>query len=283
MTPPTELSPAEELAQLAGALAAEVRRQRRFGRSECELAPGTVQGEVARPMRPAAIPAARAQPLLSPAPARNSPALEAAAVQAKHMRRVAEGCADLASLAAAVAACRSCGLCSTRTQTVFADGQGRIPLMFVGEAPGENEDLQGVPFVGRAGALLTDIITKGMGLRREDVTIVNVLKCRPPENRDPSEIEKVLCTAWLDRQIELVNPRVLVPLGRHAAQHILRTEAPMSALRGRVHDLDGRKVVPTYHPAYLLRSPDKKKDCWQDIQLAMRELGLEPPGRARAS
>jgi DNA polymerase len=195
------------------------------------------------------------------------------------IRARAAACGDLAALAGEVAACTACELHRTRKQTVFADGTGRVPLMFVGEAPGADEDAQGVPFVGRAGQLLTDIITKGMRLAREDVTIANVLKCRPPGNRDPRPDEKALCTAWLDRQIELVDPKVIVPLGRHAAQHLLRTDAPMSRLRGRVHELGGRKVVPTYHPAYLLRTPSDKRKCWADIQLAMGLLGLPAPDR----
>jgi DNA polymerase len=146
--------------------------------------------------------------------------------------------------------------------------------MFIGEAPGRNEDEQGVPFVGRAGALLGDIIEKGMKLRREEVYIANVLKCRPPDNRDPEVEEKQHCTPFLDRQIQLLDPLVLIPLGLHASQHILKSSSSMGRLRGRVHTIGGRKVVPTYHPAYLLRSPGMKKECWKDIQLAMGELGL---------
>jgi DNA polymerase len=154
--------------------------------------------------------------------------------------------------------------------------------MFVGEAPGADEDAQGVPFVGRAGRLLTDIITKGMGIERREVVIANVLKCRPPENRDPTPEEKRTCTPWLDRQIELCDPKVLIPLGRHAAMHLLGVEESMGRMRGRVHEVRGRKLVATYHPAYLLRSPGQKKECWSDIQLAMRELGLAPPARGAA-
>ena len=135
----------------------------------------------------------------------------------------------------------------------------------------------------RAGALLTDIITKGMGLARERVYIANVLKCRPPDNRDPTPEEKTLCTPWLDRQIELVNPAVLIPLGRHAAGHVLKTDSSLGRLRGRVHTALGRKVVPTYHPSYLLRNPADKKACWQDIQIAMAELGLAGPRSAPGS
>jgi DNA polymerase len=132
-----------------------------------------------------------------------------------------------------------------------------------------------VPFVGRAGQLLTDIITKGMGIARNDVWIANVIKCRPPDNREPTTEEKAICTPWLDRQIELLNPKVIIPLGRHAASHLLKIQASMGAMRRRVHELGGRKIVPTFHPAYLLRSPSEKKECWKDIQLAMGVLGLE--------
>ncbi|MEM7306527.1 MAG: uracil-DNA glycosylase [Planctomycetota bacterium] len=204
------------------------------------------------------------------APAEPAPALPA---------NLAPACSDLDELRQAVAGCTACRLCESRTQTVFADGTGSARILFVGEAPGFHEDRQGVPFVGNAGQLLTDIITKGMGLAREDVYIANVLKCRPPENRDPTPEEKALCTPWLDRQIELLQPAVLVPLGRHAANHVLRMQTSMGRLRGRVYDHDGRKVVPTYHPSYLLRNPADKKECWKDIQLAMAELGLQPPAR----
>jgi uracil-DNA glycosylase family 4 len=181
---------------------------------------------------------------------------------------------NLDELQSAVSRCRACSLCQTRTQTVFMDGAGTRPVMFVGEAPGADEDRTGVPFVGRAGQLLTDIITKGMGLARDEVRIANVLKCRPPENREPTSLEKTTCTPWLDRQIELCAPEVIIPLGRHAAMHMLGIEATMGAMRAKVHERGGRKIVPTFHPAYLLRSPGEKKECWKDIQRAMELLGL---------
>lgn len=272
----------DELGRLASGLRSEVRRQRRSGvrkTARCEpptaeLAPasepdheGQLPTKVLRPVGPGRAGAASADT------ARRVTDGEAEAV-----RERAAACGDLDQLRAGVAACTACGLSRTRTQTVFADGTGVARVMFVGEAPGANEDREGVPFVGRAGALLTDIVTKGMGLARQDVYIANVLKCRPPDNRDPSESEKRLCTPWLDRQIELVDPAVLIPVGRHAACHVLGVQSSMGALRGRVHALGGRKVVATYHPAYLLRSPGMKKECWKDIQLAMAELGLPPPG-----
>lgn len=193
-------------------------------------------------------------------------------------RRLAASARHLGELQAQVAACRACGLCETRTQTVFMDGAPDARVMFVGEAPGADEDRQGVPFVGRAGQLLTDIIEKGMKLSRSDVAIANVLKCRPPGNRDPEATEKALCTPFLDRQIELVDPEVIIPLGRHASNHLLGTQETMGRLRGRVHELNGRRVVPTYHPSYLLRTPSDKKRAWEDIQRAMQLLGLGSSG-----
>jgi DNA polymerase len=203
-------------------------------------------------------------------------ALEPDAAAANRAR--AASAATLAELRALVAGCTACDLARTRTQTVFSDGRDGARLMFVGEAPGQTEDERGVPFVGAAGQLLTDIVQKGMGLARADVYIANVLKCRPPGNRDPSAEEKALCTPYLDRQIELLDPELIITLGLHATRHLLRSPLSMARLRGKVHLWNGRKVIATYHPAYLLRNPADKKECWKDIQLAMRELGLQPPG-----
>jgi DNA polymerase len=302
---------AEELGALARGLADHLRRAGFLGltkvprpaaweRSERpheapRPSPGAAQGPAsAAPAAPAGPPAGdrpEAPTVLFSRPSPRAPAAPPAArglppdvaERAAENRARAAAAGTLEELARAVAACTACELCKTRTQTVFADGTGRARAMFVGEGPGFHEDQQGVPFVGKAGALLTDIITKGMGLEREEVYIANVVKCRPPENRDPTPAEKALCTPWLDRQIELVDPRVLIPLGRHAAGHLLGSEASMGALRGRVHEARGRKVVPTFHPAYLLRSPAQKKECWADIRLAMAELGLEPKARTKAA
>ena len=212
-----------------------------------------------------------------------APDQSAGPLKGPHPREAASQIQSLEALGQAVAACEACSLCETRTQTVFMDGpltgRSKSRILFIGEAPGADEDRLGTPFVGRAGALLTDIITKGMGLAREDVSIANVLKCRPPGNRDPLPGETELCTGWLDRQIALIDPLVIVPLGRHAACHILGQSAPLGRLRARVHEVNGRKVVPTYHPAYLLRAPHEKKKAWEDIQLAMAEAGVPLPGR----
>jgi DNA polymerase len=285
---------AEELAQLTRGLRGHVRRRQRLGGEIASTPPAPVRRAPADASRAAAPatpePAARTAP---PARAISAAAREPASGGEARFATVdagpAQGAADVRSQSAGartldelrrgVAQCRACSLCETRTNTVFLDGQGTSGVMFVGEAPGAEEDRTGVPFVGRAGQLLTDIVTKGMGLARQDVWIANVLKCRPPENRDPTPQEKATCTPWLDRQIEMLAPRILVPLGRHAAMHVLRVQASMNALRGRVHRIGGRPVVPTFHPAYLLRNPAEKKECWKDIQLAMKTAGLPIPGR----
>jgi DNA polymerase len=173
--------------------------------------------------------------------------------------------------------CRRCKLAPHRTHLVFGVGNPRARLVFVGEAPGRDEDLQGEPFVGRAGQLLTEIITKGMRLRREDVYIANVIKCRPPENRNPEPDEVASCEPFLLRQLELIGPEVVVALGKFAVQTLLRTKAPITQLRGRWHDYHGIKLMPTFHPAYLLRNPADKRLVWEDIQKVMRALGIGAP------
>jgi len=153
-----------------------------------------------------------------------------------------------------------------RRQVVFGVGNPHAALMFVGEAPGADEDVQGEPFVGRAGQLLTKII-EAIDLRREDVYIANVIKCRPPGNRAPESDEVAICEPFLFRQIDTIRPRIIVALGTHAAHALLKTDAPISRLRGRVHDFRGGiKLIPTFHPAFLLRSPDRKRDVWEDMK-----------------
>jgi uracil-DNA glycosylase family 4 len=172
--------------------------------------------------------------------------------------------------------CRRCKLCSGRTQIVFGVGDPKAELMFVGEGPGEDEDRKGEPFVGRAGQLLTEIITRGMGLRRSDVYIANVVKCRPPGNRNPEPDEIAACQPFLFAQIDTIAPKVVVALGKFAAQTLLETATPISKLRGRWFPFRGRRLMPTFHPSYLLRNPADKKLVWEDIQLVMKELGLAP-------
>ncbi|MDO8525123.1 MAG: uracil-DNA glycosylase [Candidatus Omnitrophota bacterium] len=167
--------------------------------------------------------------------------------------------------------CKGCGLSKTRTNVVFGSGNPHARLMFIGEAPGEEEDRQGKPFVGRAGQLLTKII-EAMGLKREDVYIANILKCRPPNNRAPLPDEIEACRNNIRRQVESIKPRVICTLGKFASQTILKTEIPISALRGRFREYEGIKVMPTFHPAYLLRNPEEKKSVWQDMKKVMKEL-----------
>ena len=172
---------------------------------------------------------------------------------------------DLPALERFLAGCPRCKLSRTRTNIVFGQGNPKADLMFVGEAPGREEDERGLAFVGRAGQLLTKII-EAMGKTREDVYIVNVLKCRPPNNRNPEPDEVASCMPFLEEQIRLISPRVLVTLGTFAAQAVLSTDEPIGRLRGRWQSARGVRVMPTFHPAFLLRSPERKKDVWEDMK-----------------
>lgn len=168
--------------------------------------------------------------------------------------------------------CARCKLHKTRTHIVFGEGNPKAEMMFIGEAPGESEDLEARPFVGRAGKLLDKMI-EAMGIQRSDVYIANIVKCRPPENRPPEEDEKTACTPYLLDQIAAVSPKVIIALGKTAAQGLLQTDTPITELRGVLHDFQGTKLLPTYHPAYLLRNPSAKKEVWKDLQVAMKFLG----------
>jgi uracil-DNA glycosylase len=174
--------------------------------------------------------------------------------------------------------CTRCALHKGRNKLVFGDGSPTARLMFVGEGPGADEDAQGIPFVGKAGQLLNNMIA-AMGLTREEVYIANVVKCRPPGNRTPEPEEGNTCSQFLFRQIDVVRPEVLVALGATAATYLLGARQPLAGLRGRLHAFRGAKLIVTYHPAYLLRDPRQKKEAWADLQIAMRELGLKAPGR----
>ena len=180
---------------------------------------------------------------------------------------------DWTSLRDIALACTQCRLAKTRTQVVYGVGNPHADLMFIGEAPGRDEDLKGEPFVGRAGQLLTDII-KAMKLTRDDVYIANVIKCRPPENRNPEPDELDACRPFIKRQIELIQPKVIVTLGKFALQSLTGRAYAISAARGQSTEYDGIKVMPTYHPAYLLRTPSAKKEVWQDMKKVMTELGI---------
>jgi DNA polymerase len=174
--------------------------------------------------------------------------------------------------------CTRCALHTGRQSIVFADGSPAARLMFVGEGPGADEDAQGLPFVGRAGQLLNNMIA-AMGLKREEVYIANIVKCRPPGNRTPEPDEANTCSQFLFRQIDVVRPQVLVALGATAATYLLGARQLLAGLRGRVHAFRGMSLIVTYHPAFLLRDPRQKKEAWADLQLAMKELGLKAPER----
>jgi len=181
----------------------------------------------------------------------------------------------LTQIATEVAACTQCAeLVAHRTQTVFGVGDPSARLCFLGEAPGADEDRQGEPFVGRAGKLLTDIVEKGMGLTRDQIYILNILKCRPPGNRNPLPIEAANCRGFLDRQLALIQPEFICCLGAVASQNLLDTTETIGKLRGRVHTYRGIHVICTYHPAYLLRNPSAKTETWKDIQLLLAEMKL---------
>lgn len=222
----------------------------------------------ARPAAPAARPVATSAPAQGAAPAlaEATPPLPASPVATL----------DWPGLRKAVASCQACGLCQGRTHTVFGTGDEQADWMVVGEAPGENEDLQGEPFVGAAGQLLDNML-KAVGRHRsgegpEGVFITNVLKCRPPANRNPQPDEVAQCEPYLARQVALVKPKVIVAMGRFAVQALLKTNEPIGRLRGQVHHYEGVPVIVTYHPAYLLRTPTDKGKAWVDLCLAMDQL-----------
>lgn len=176
---------------------------------------------------------------------------------------------DWDELRICVADCKRCELADSRTQTVFGVGNQNADWMIIGEAPGAEEDRRGEPFVGRAGKML-DQMLRAIGQRRDSVFIANILKCRPPNNRDPKPVEAAACRAYLQRQIALVQPKVILAVGKIAAQNLLGSDDPVGKMRGRQHDLDGIPLVVTYHPAYLLRSPSQKRKSWSDLCLASR-------------
>jgi len=230
------------------------------------------------PATPARAPEGASSPAAAALPPRPAPA----PIELLSRYPGLEKTATLEELSAFIGDCQRCKLAPLRTHLVFGVGNPQADLMFVGEAPGADEDARGEPFVGRAGQLLTDIIERGMGLSRADVYICNVIKCRPPDNRNPEPDEVAACEPFLMRQIDLVRPRAIVALGTFAVQALLKVKTPISRLRGNWQEVRGVKLMPTFHPAYLLRSPGEKRLVWQDIQEVMKLLGLEIPARGGA-
>lgn len=199
----------------------------------------------------------------------------ASAVQAPGVERGPETAGTLTELRTALLGCQRCRLCESRTQVVFGTGNPNAELVFVGEAPGAEEDRQGQPFVGESGRLLTKMI-EAMGYSRDQVYICNVIKCRPPNNRNPGPDELAQCEPFLRQQLSLLQPKAMVALGKFAAQALLRETTPISSLRGIWREYDGIPLMPTYHPAYLLRQPNEKRKVWSDLQDVMRRLGKTP-------
>lgn len=239
-------------------------------------------GTVGFPRRPPQAAAAPLHPAAAAAPPASAPATTTAPVTAPaSMPAAPDRHVRLPALAREISSCTKCGLAATRTQTVFARGNPEAQLCFIGEAPGADEDAQGLPFVGRAGQLLDRMIA-AMGLSPEkDVYVCNILKCRPPENRRPEPDEMAACFPYLHEQLSLVRPRVIVALGNTAVTALLETKLGITKVRGQWKLYRGILVMPTYHPSYLLRpSPQQaeaKRQAWEDLQLVMKELGLELP------
>ncbi len=189
--------------------------------------------------------------------------------------QIEPGKETLTDIRADLGDCRRCKLCEGRNAIVFGQGAENTRLVFVGEGPGAEEDRQGLPFVGAAGQLLTKII-RAIHMTREDVYICNIIKCRPPGNRNPQPDEIAACSPFLKRQLEAIAPDYICALGSFAVKTLLETETPVSRLRGRLHDYRGMQLLPTYHPAYLLRNPERKRDVWEDMKLLMRSMGIDP-------
>jgi uracil-DNA glycosylase family 4 len=256
------------------ALAARIRFYRDLGLTEFYR----------RPLDPAALEASAAP--ISETPLQNSDLQENETIPPRKPFSIApaiavetrpeDRAAALREIREDIGDCTRCALHVGRNKIVFGDGSANARLFFVGEGPGADEDAQGIPFVGRAGQLLNNMIS-AMGLKREEVYIANVVKCRPPSNRTPEPEEANTCSPFLFRQIDVVRPEVIVALGATAATYLLGQRQPLAGLRGRVHAFRGSKLIVTYHPAFLLRDPRQKKEAWADLQIAMKELGLKPP------
>ena len=245
-------------------LAARVNYYREMGIYDFYRRPFDESLELAAVTAPEAMPVKQAPPALQPP---------------ESLPIIQDKPAALKAIRADIGDCTRCRLHKGRTNLVFGVGNPNAELMFVGEGPGADEDAQGEPFVGRAGQLLNNMIN-AMGLKREDVYIANVVKCRPPGNRTPEKDECDVCSPFLLRQIEVIQPKVIVALGAVAAKNLLAVNDSMANLRGRWYDFRGSRLTVTYHPAYLLRDPRQKKEAWKDLQMVMKYLGLTPPAKA---
>ena len=265
------------------ALIARVRFYRDLGLTEFyrrAVDPALLAQLSAAAEQPAGAQAPEPAPLSEPYPTEDNPIAPRTPISAPPAIAAAvaqnDRAAALLEILEEIGDCTRCPLHAGRNKLVFGDGSPNARLLFVGEGPGADEDAQGLPFVGKAGQLLNNMIN-AMGLKREEVYIANVVKCRPPGNRTPEPVEGNTCSPFLFRQIDVIRPQVIVALGATAATYLLGTRQPLAGLRGRVHAWRGSQLIVTYHPAYLLRDPRQKKEAWADLQIAMKELGLKPP------
>jgi uracil-DNA glycosylase len=281
----SELDPLSELRFLTEALRAHAEWQQACGAAGLPAEPRALRAEVPLPL-PAAPVHVVAPPPTTPAevspPLRESPmaAAGSAPPAAPLGLDAAERQRRLTVLAEEVRGCIKCGLHETRTQTVFARGNGSSGLCFVGEGPGADEDAQGFPFVGAAGQLLDRMIA-AMGIERDDVYVCNIVKCRPPKNRTPEPEEMSACMPYLTEQLSLIEPQVIVALGKTAVQGLFGSVESITRIRGRWRLYQGRiAVMPTFHPAYLLRNPAGKREVWADLQLVLKHLGRSVPGKS---
>jgi uracil-DNA glycosylase len=251
-------------------------------RAQIAASPARLRSDVVAPIAPS--PSIAAAPKLPSIPAKAAaikPPVVPIAPQASSLFEVVDRIANdtLEKIRADIGDCTRCRLCEQRTNIVFGDGTAKADLVFVGEGPGRDEDIQGLPFVGRSGKLLTQMI-EAMGLSRQQVYICNVVKCRPPDNRTPEKDEVATCSPFLLRQLDVIKPKVIVCLGNCAAQALLATNRSLSSYRGQWLDFRGTKLMVTYHPAYLLRNPPAKADVWADLKKVIAELGLPMPKSA---
>jgi DNA polymerase len=287
-TPPTDDDPRIELARLVHATRRLVAAEREGGIVTLPGVPAPPADDTPSsvPARaPAAAPERRQRPQEEAPPRRTAPALHRPrprppargfVPKVRPMDLPEDWLSRFGDLAARVDACRRCSLGAQRTCAVFGEGSPDADLVFCGEAPGFEEDKSGRPFVGAAGELLSAMIERGMRMRREDVFVLNTLKCRPPRNRAPLPIEVNACRPFLEEQLAVIQPKVVVALGNHAVRAILGESPGITRMRGRVIDALGAKVVPTYHPAYLLRNPAAKREAWEDLKTVMTLLGRSP-------
>lgn len=271
----------KEFLEIVASVRAHLEYQRALGVRSVEMPSG---GSGLSEVRPAAL--ARERSAGPPLPASHRPVPErmpAAAVasppiaSANTVGTTSSGPLTLASIREEIGDCTRCKLHRGRKNIVFGEGDPKAKLVFVGEGPGFEEDQQGRPFVGAAGQLLTDIIVKGMKIQREDVYICNIVKCRPPENRNPEPDEVEACIGFVKKQIQSIKPKVIVTLGNVPTQNLLGTKQGITRMRGTWQEYNGIPVMPTFHPSYLLRSPGEKKKVWEDVQLVMAKLGMTIP------